>query len=84
MLPDDPPADPLAIAVERGHVVNIDGIPFAPSNLRAPIVLPAETEDIPIYLDLTLNPETGEILSGTVEFSDTGTIPESPAGDSGT
>jgi hypothetical protein len=80
----DPPADPFAFAVDRGHVVNIDGVPFSPSNIRAPIILPPETDDIPVYLDLTLDPSNGEILSGTIEFSDTGTIPTSPNGDSGT
>ena len=84
ILSGDPPADPFALAVDRGHVVDLDGIPFSPSNVRAPIILPPETDDIPIYLDLTLDPATGDILSGTIEFAVSGTIPASPAGNSGT
>ena len=84
ILDGDPPADPFAIAVDRGHIVNIDGVPFAPSNLRAPIVLDANEETVRVYLDLTLDPETGEILDGTIEATSDATIPVSPSGSSGT
>lgn len=74
----------FSIAVDKGHIVNIDGIPFAPSNLRAQIELPAETESIKVYLDLTLDPDTSEILAGVVDWTDEETIPTTPTGTSGT
>ena len=74
----------FSLAVDKGHIVNIDGIPFAPSNLRAQIELPAETEGIKVYLDLTLDPDTSEILAGVVDWTDEEAIPTTPTGATGT
>lgn len=74
----------FSIAVDAGHVVNIDGTAFRPSNIRAQIELPADTEDILVYLDLTLDPDTSSILSGTIEFTDEASIPTTPTGTTGT
>lgn len=76
--------DPFAIAVDRGHIVGTDGVPFAPSNLREAIVLPALTDDIRIYIELTLDPEDSTILDATIEWTDEESIPASDAGDTGT